>query len=419
MFAFKQNYNKNSELLTFKVPRKSVTISKTSENKIKSFLKKFGEFTNDKFDKEFTRLVEYDIKNIKECSDKSIVDLYIDTATEKLNNGDIIDKDFYKDLTSRTRKKLVSKYASNKSYDNNIDIYFNEVKNVYIEHPQNECNDLEFNDANKEIFIKNNLKLVIECAKRYQNLGLPFEDLIQFGNIGLLVALDKFDPNRANLRHAIIDDIEYSELESFDYENAESIIKKNFTYSKNLDMTLDKIPKDGFESKDEFIDWAKEHIKGAVFASVAFQWIRAHILMGINKHGKVIEVPPSVKKELGSSTIIRLDSINPHTDDCYHDNEMSEYINNEISIEQELFEDEEHNERVKEIVDELLVNLNGTDRRIIRKKFGIGYPFPMSVTDIASSENLPINKVKYSISNGMKILQEKAKDSKFVNEIFY
>lgn len=401
------------------MPRKSVTISKTSENKIKSFLKNVKEFTDDHFDKEFTKLVEYDVKSIKECSDKSIIDTYIEVAEEKINNGDIIDKSFYKDLTSKSRKKLVSKYASNKTYDNNIDIYFNEVKNVYIEHPMNECNDLEFTEENKEIFIKNNLKLVIECAKRYQNLGLPFEDLIQYGNMGLIAALDKFDPNKANLRHSIIADIESFEDEEFDYRDAEEIIRKNFTYSKNLDKTLNLIPKDGFGSKEEFIDWAKENIKGAVFASVAFLWIRANIISAINKYGKVIQTPPSVQKENGSTTIIRLDSINPHTDDCYHDNEMSEYINNEIALEQELFEDEEHNQRVKEIVDELLVNINGTDRRIIRKKFGIGYPFPMSVSDIASSENLPINKVKYSISNGMKILSEKAKDNKFVNELFY
>ena len=100
------------------MPRKSVTISKTSENKIKSFLKKVKEFTDDHFDKEFTRLVEYDVKNIKECSDKSIIDSYIEVAEEKIKKGDIINKEFYKDLTARTRKKLVSKHASNKTYDN-------------------------------------------------------------------------------------------------------------------------------------------------------------------------------------------------------------------------------------------------------------------------------------------------------------
>ena len=54
-----------------------------------------------------------------------------------------------------------------------------------------------------EDFIKNNLKLVVNCAKRYLDNGLPFEDLIQAGNVGLLTAFEKFDTERGNLRFAI------------------------------------------------------------------------------------------------------------------------------------------------------------------------------------------------------------------------
>jgi RNA polymerase primary sigma factor len=44
--------------------------------------------------------------------------------------------------------------------------------------------------------VRHNLKLVVRFAKRYRGLGLPFLDLIQEGNLGLLRAAQKFDPER-------------------------------------------------------------------------------------------------------------------------------------------------------------------------------------------------------------------------------
>lgn len=51
-------------------------------------------------------------------------------------------------------------------------------------------------DAAKSRMAKSNLRLVVSIAKRYTNRGLPFLDLIQEGNIGLMKAVDKFEYKR-------------------------------------------------------------------------------------------------------------------------------------------------------------------------------------------------------------------------------
>ena len=44
--------------------------------------------------------------------------------------------------------------------------------------------------------IEKNLRLVVSVAKKYRGYGLSFEDLIQEGNVGLIKAVEKYDPER-------------------------------------------------------------------------------------------------------------------------------------------------------------------------------------------------------------------------------
>lgn len=396
------------------MPRIKININKTNLSKIESFVKKlkkanpqYGEWLGieeDTFYKVWVDLMKEEIKSLKDCHEKSIIEGYISTALKKadtISNHSPIS--LYTACKEQTRMALVKQYTD-KTFDNNIDRYFNDVKKEYIMHPMNESDELIFCDENREVFLKNNLKLVVNCAKRYRGLGMPFEDLIQNGNEGLLLAFDRFDTSKANLRNVILQDVNdsYEDDQHITYEEAAETVKKGFTYDKLLDQTLAKLPKEGFNGKVEFVEWVKKNIKTAIFASVAFQWIRSLILVQLNKQGQVVRMPKSNKNGMFAD-IVHLDAINPYTDDCYHDNEISDIANEEFVAEDNRLEDEDKQQAYKEAVVEILECLTPLERRCIRKRFGINMPYALSISELAENERISLSTAKITI----KTAQEK------------
>jgi RNA polymerase nonessential primary-like sigma factor len=55
---------------------------------------------------------------------------------------------------------------------------------------------LKGDDASRRKMIESNLRLVVKIARRYMNRGLALLDLIEEGNLGLIRAVEKFDPER-------------------------------------------------------------------------------------------------------------------------------------------------------------------------------------------------------------------------------
>ena len=55
---------------------------------------------------------------------------------------------------------------------------------------------LKGDESTRQRMIESNLRLVVKIARRYLNRGLPLLDLIEEGNLGLIHAVKKFDPER-------------------------------------------------------------------------------------------------------------------------------------------------------------------------------------------------------------------------------
>ena len=99
--------------------------------------------------------------------------------------------------------KTITKEVSITDRSLSLDLYFQEFgKKDLLE--KDEFDDMIglYRKTKKEVYktkiVKANLSFVISLAKMYQHQGLDLDDLIMEGNIGLLVAIDKYDPSLGN-----------------------------------------------------------------------------------------------------------------------------------------------------------------------------------------------------------------------------
>ncbi len=84
--------------------------------------------------------------------------------------------------------------------DDSVKMYLREIGRVPLLNAKEEielARGIKEGDINaKRKLVRHNLRLVVSIAKKYINRGLPFLDLIQEGNLGLIRAAEKFDPER-------------------------------------------------------------------------------------------------------------------------------------------------------------------------------------------------------------------------------
>lgn len=83
---------------------------------------------------------------------------------------------------------------------NSLKVYLNEISQTALLTREQEVElaaKIQAGDESaRELMIKANLRLVVKIAKDYSNYGLPLVDLISEGNMGLMKAVERFDPEK-------------------------------------------------------------------------------------------------------------------------------------------------------------------------------------------------------------------------------
>ncbi len=91
-------------------------------------------------------------------------------------------------------------YGIDEVVQDSTKLYLKEIGAIPMCSPKEEIEYFEKiyagDEQAREEFAEKNLRLVVNIAKRHSNRGVPFQDLIQEGNLGLLRAIGKFDSTR-------------------------------------------------------------------------------------------------------------------------------------------------------------------------------------------------------------------------------
>ena len=169
---------------------------KTIEQRKESLLKKGSEkgfITYEEMANELKGL-ELDSDSLDDLYN-SLVDAGIEIVSEDANDTEASAEE----ITDDTLVENITLSKDIKINDH-VRMYLKEIGRIPLltsdEEFENARRALEGDEEAKRILAESNLRLVVSIAKRYVGRGMLFLDLIQEGNIGLMKAVDKFDPEK-------------------------------------------------------------------------------------------------------------------------------------------------------------------------------------------------------------------------------
>lgn len=253
--------------------------------------------------------------------------------------------------------------------------YFNEVNKIPLLTNEEECELAkkisEGDEKALETLVKGNLRFVISVAKQYQNRGLPFADLVNDGNIGLIKAAKKFDNNRGFkfisyavwwIRQSIMQAIaEQARIIKIPHNQTASLYKMNKALS-NLEQQLEREPTDAELQ--------------AVLEEINIKDLRII-------SGRTVSLDTPVGEEDGAMTLI----------DCTEDN-------NSVSPDENL-----NKESMKTDLEKVLDTLTPTQKSVICMYFGLLNKQPMTLEEIGESFDLTRERVRQIKESALKILK--------------
>lgn len=224
-------------------------------------------------------------------------------------------------------------------------------------------------DARQQM-IQSNLRLVVNIAKRYANCGLPLQDLIEEGNLGLVKAVEKFDPGK-NCRFSTY---------------ATWWIKQGIRRTLTDSSRIVRIPSYMREMINEY-----EDARAILTERLGYRPTIGEIAREMRRSQKELELSDNaVKASLHLGQILSLDSI------CQKKDVVADKPDATLA----------HREN-EERLHTLLRGLDRRKRRILKMRFGLGpYGEEMTLQEISEEVKLSRERVRQIINEALDQLRQ-------------
>ncbi|EGH8411483.1 RNA polymerase sigma factor RpoD [Campylobacter jejuni] len=366
--AFKKNILKEKLMDLGPTSKLISEIVKSMETALKS---------DEEFDKELKRL-EYRLPMFSDELKKRHADILKDIT--KLNKEEITERALETTMVStymEIKKLFQTKEASEKSFD----LEKSRLKEILEQIKRGK----KISDEAKGRMAKSNLRLVVSIAKRYTNRGLPFLDLIQEGNIGLMKAVDKFEYKRG---------YKFSTYATWWIRQA--ISRAIADQARTI-----RIPIHMIETINQINKIIREHLqKDGKEPDVSV--IAKEVGLSVDKVKQVIKItkePISLEAPIGNED----------------DGKFGDFVEdrNSLSPMDHILKDD-----LKEQIDEVLDQLNDREKAVIRMRFGLmDDESDRTLEEIGKELNVTRERVRQIESSAIKKLKHPKVGRKLKNYI--